>query len=198
MPGLEEVRTYMRGLWMLVKSDPEGGRFLDLTARGSLRSFWAILWCLPPMILSWLWIRAGYVAAMPPGTEAGGLFMFRLALSEAVGWMVPVLFTGLVLVIAGRGECFNPLVSVLNWLSVPVSYANGFLLILAFLLPQAPGIIAFFWLLTLTSLVAALDRLFRMICGPSAALSVALILGQIVPVLFLTDWVDRYLGIAQP
>lgn len=198
MPGLEEVRAYMQGLWMLARSDPEGGRFLDLSPRGSLRSFWAILWCLPPMILSWLWIRAGYVAAMPPGTEAGGLFLFRLAISEAVGWMVPVIATGVIVMIAGRGECFNPLISALNWLSVPVSYANGVLLLLAFFLPNMPGVIAFFWLLTLTSLVAALDRIFRMICGPGSSLSVALILGQIVPALFLTEWVDRYLGIAQP
>nr|WP_316651975.1 hypothetical protein [uncultured Gellertiella sp.] len=198
MPGFSEVQTYLTGLWLLVRGDRAGFAYLDLSERGSLRSFWAIFWCLPPIFLSWAWIRLSYLAAMPTGTHAGSLFVFRLALSELTGWIAPLLLTALVLVIAGFGNRFNALVAVINWLSLPFAYANALLLLVMMLLPGVPGLVAFAWLILLTALLYAMHRLFRMLCGPHQLLIAALVLVQMVPVLFLSDWVDGFLGITPP
>lgn len=198
MPGLEEVRSYLTGLWMLIKGDRTGFAYLDLSGRGSLRSFWAIFWCLPPIVLTWIWIRANYVAAMPHGTTAGGLFFFRLAMSEFCGWIVPILLMGLVTAVSGFGNRFNALVTAVNWISIPFAYANVLLLFAVILLPGVPGLIDFLWVTLLAGAIIALERLFRMICGPRVLLIAALILVQLVPVMFLSNWVERFLGTAVP
>ena len=198
MPGLEEVLTYQRGLWLLVRGDAAGLRFLDLGERGSLRSFWAILWCAPAILISWIWIRANYLHDMPSGTHAGSLYFFRLALSEACGWILPVLLTAAVTYLAGIGNRFNGLVACINWLSIPFSYANAVLIAVMVLLPGAAGLIAFLWLFLMATLVFAMERVFRALCGPNIVPIIALILVQIVPVIFLSDWIDAFLGISAP
>ena len=198
MPGFEEVRSYLFGLWLLVKGNRLGFAYVDFTERGSLRSFWAILWCMPPIVLTWIWIRASYLEAMPPGTHAGALFFFRLALSEFCGWIAPVILTGVLLGLTGFGNRFNALVAAVNWISVPFAYGNALLLIVMILLPGIPGLIAFLWLILLGGVIIALERVFRMICGPNVALIAALILVQMVQVMFLYDWLERFLGTAVP
>lgn len=198
MPGIEEVQAYLKGLWLLIRGDRTGFAFLDLSERGSLRSFWAIAWCLPPIFVSWYWIRTAYLEGMPPGTHAGSLFVFRLAMSEFFGWILPVLLTGLVCALSGFGNRFNGLVASVNWLSVPFAYGNGLLLLLMILIPGMPGLAAFLWLILLGTVVISMERVFRMICGPHTLLIVTLVLVQIVPVLMLSDWMDNFLGIAAP
>lgn len=198
MPGLEEVRIYLRGLWLLMLGDPAGFGMLDLTPRGSLRSFWAAVWCLPSMILSCLSARANFLEAMPPETEAGGLFLFRVAMTEAIGWLFPLLLSGMVLAIAGYGNRFNALVTTTNWLSVPFSYATALMLLVVLLFPGMWGVIALPWLALVCVLLIALERIFRMICGDHTVLIVSLVLVQFVPAIFLSDWLSGFLGIATP
>lgn len=198
MPGLEEVRYYLRGLWLLITGDPAGFRLLDLSPRGSLRSFWAIVWCLPPILLSWTSVRLAYLEAMPPGTVAGGLFFFRLGMSELIGWLVPVLLSGVILNLAGLSDRFNGQVAATNWLSVPFAYANGVLILMILVIPGVPGLIAFLWLILVSAFLISLERIYRMICGPNTPVIVALVLIQIVPVLFLSDFVNDFLGVSVP
>ena len=73
MPRLEEVGYYLRGLWLLLVGKAEGFHYLDLTERGFWRSWWAILFCLPPTLLSWASFRLYFLTQMPQGTPAGPL-----------------------------------------------------------------------------------------------------------------------------
>jgi len=57
MPTLKEVEFYLRGLWLLFKQDSSGFSYLDLTDRGAMRSFWAVLWALPAILISFAWWR---------------------------------------------------------------------------------------------------------------------------------------------
>ena len=65
MPGFREVQYYLAGLWLLIRLDPRGFRYLDMSERGVNRSFWAMAWCLPPMGISWLWWRQAFLRSMP-------------------------------------------------------------------------------------------------------------------------------------
>ncbi|MGO6905063.1 hypothetical protein ACCS96_33370, partial [Rhizobium ruizarguesonis] len=69
MPGFREVQYYLAGLWLLIRLDARGFRYLDMSERGVNRSFWAMAWCLPPMGISWLWWRQAFLRSMPPEAD---------------------------------------------------------------------------------------------------------------------------------
>ena len=195
MPTYSEVRFYIDGLWLLVRGNPQGFRFLDISDRGVMRSFWAILWCLPAMALSWLLSRSAYLDAMPQGTRLGSLFFFRLAILEGVNWFVPLLFAGVLCLLFGIRNRFPAIVITANWLSVPFAYAYGILSVLFMLLPSLRGGLAVIWLALLLALVVCISRILRMICGPQPLMIATFAMVLIVPAMLISDMLERFLGI---
>ncbi|URK88743.1 hypothetical protein LP421_17610 [Rhizobium sp. RCAM05350] len=53
MPQIEEIGSYLKGVWLLILGDRSGFDWLDITAIGVWRSFAAFLWCLPAMAVGW-------------------------------------------------------------------------------------------------------------------------------------------------
>jgi hypothetical protein len=123
MPRLEEVGYYLQGLWLLLTGKPEGFHYLDLTERGFWRSWWAILFCLPPTLLSWASFRLYFLAQAPRGTETGAAFFVKLAVVEAANWLIPLLVVLVVARLVGFGSAALPLIIAFNWLSVPLQWA---------------------------------------------------------------------------
>ncbi|SEH52999.1 hypothetical protein SAMN05216228_1002137 [Rhizobium tibeticum] len=195
MPGFREVQYYLAGIWLLIRMDPRGFRFLDMSERGVNRSFWAILWCLPPMGISWLWWRQAFLQTMPPHTDVGALFYFRLGLVEAANWFVPLVFAGLLLLAFKKGERFAPVIVSVNWLGVPLSYINGLLLALVFFLPQLVGVVSLLLLAFMLAQVFAIARILRMIFYGQGLMIGALTLVLLVPSLMLSEYLQRFLGI---
>jgi hypothetical protein len=195
MPGFREVQYYLAGLWLLIRLDPRGFRFLDMSDRGVNRSFWAILWCLPPMGVSWLWWRQAFLQSMPAKTDVGMLFYFRLGLVEAANWFVPLVLAGLVLIAFRKGERFASIVVSVNWLGVPLSYINGLLLALVFFLPGLVGIVSMLLLVFMLAQVFAVARVLRMICHGHGLLIGVLMLVLLVPSVMLSEYLQRFLGV---
>ncbi len=195
MPGFREVQYYLSGLWLLIRMDPAGFRFLDVSDRGVNRSFWAFVWCLPPMGISWLWWREAFLQKMPPHTDVGALFYFRLALVEAATWFVPLVLAGLLLLAFKKGDRFSSVIVSINWLGVPLSYINGLLLALVFFVPGAIGLVSMLLLAFMLAQVFALARILRMIFSGNGPLIGAMTLVLFVPVLMLTEFLQRFLGI---
>lgn len=195
MPRPEEVRFYLRGLWLLALHDPRGFQHLDLTDRGMMRSFWAIAWCLPAILVSWLWRRALFLDGMPDGFRLGWLFYFRLGLVEAAGWIFPVVLAGLMLFALGASRFFPAVVAVNNWLSVPFSYAYTLLVIALVLLPGAAVFVSLLWLMLVLVLVTMLFRILYLVCEKQNLMAGTLTMLLLVPPLLLADWLQRFLGI---
>ncbi|MFS8143808.1 hypothetical protein ATY78_09730 [Rhizobium sp. R635] len=195
MPGLREVQYYLAGLWLLIRLDPRGFRFLDLSDRGVNRSFWAMAWCLPPMGISWLWWRQVFLRTMPPETDVDFAFYIRLSLVEIANWFVPLVFAGLLLLAFRMGERFAPLVVSVNWLGVPLSYINGLLLALVFFLPGTVGLVSLLLLACMLAQVFVLARILRMICYGHALMVGALTLVLLVPPMILSEYLQHFLGI---
>jgi hypothetical protein len=195
MPGFKEVQYYLAGLWLLIRMDPAGFRFLDLSERGVNRSFWAFVWCLPPMGISWLWWREAFLQTMPPHTDVGALFYFRLGLVEAANWFVPLVFAGLLLLAFKKGERFASVIVAVNWLGVPLSYINGLLLALVFFVPGAIGIVSMLLLAFMLAQVFAIARILRMIFNGNGLLIGAMTLVLFVPALMMSEYLQRFLGI---
>ena len=123
MPRLEEVGYYLRGLWLLISGKPDGFRYFDFSERGFWRSWWAILYCLPPTLLSWAAFRAYYLLQSAEGAATGPSFFVRLAMVEAANWLIPLLIVLVMSRIAGFGQAALPLIIAFNWLAVPLQWA---------------------------------------------------------------------------
>ncbi|MEH7905640.1 hypothetical protein V7794_31440 [Rhizobium laguerreae] len=195
MPGFREVQYYLAGLWLLIRLDPRGFRYLDMSERGVNRSFWAMLWCLPPMGISWLWWRQAFLRSMPPKADVDFAFYIRLGLVEVANWFVPLIFAGLLLLAFRMGERFAPVVVSINWLGVPLSYINGLLLALAFFLPGSVGLVSLLLLAFMLAQVFVLARILRMICHGHALMTGALTLVLLVPSMILSEYLQHFLGI---
>ncbi|KEQ03898.1 hypothetical protein [Pseudorhizobium pelagicum] len=195
MPGLNEVRVYLSGLWLLIRGEAAGLKRLDISDRGLMRSFWAILWCLPAMTVSWLWWRALYLRGMPQDTELGGIFFFRLAMLELANWLVPLILIGFMAWGLALGRKYYAIVVAVNWLSVPFAYAYAVLSLLLMLAPNLNGILSLIWLMLMIALIVSVSRIFRVICGQHPLMVATLTMVLIVPTMLLSDSLERFLGI---
>ncbi len=161
MPGFREVQYYLAGIWLLIKLDPRGFRFLDISDRGVNRSFWAIIWCLPPTGISWLWWRNAYLRSMPPETDVGLTFTSGLGSwslrTGSCRWSLPACCC----LPLRMGERFAPVVVSVNWLGVPLAYINGLLLALVFFLPGSVGIVSMLLLIFMLAQVFVLARILQ-------------------------------------
>lgn len=195
MPGLNEVRIYLSGLWLLIRGEAAGLKRLDISDRGLMRSFWAILWCLPAMVASWVWWRTLYLRGMPDDTELGGIFFFRLAMLELANWLVPLVLIGMMAWALGLGRKYYAIVVSVNWLSVPFAYAYGALSLLLMLVPALTGLLSLIWLFLMMALVFSISRIFRVICGPHPLMVATLTMVLIIPTMLLSDTLERFLGV---
>lgn len=174
MPGLEEVQRYLTGIWLLVRGKQEGFSWLDLSADGVLRSFWAIVWCLPAMAVTWASWRLFYLSNMPAGTSTGPAFFLKLIMVDLIGWMLPLVLIALIAKPLGFPRALGPIITTTNWLSLPLSYAVAVPAALRLVLPGADGATSLLWLVLFFLAIAALFRLMRIITGEQQLLAAAL------------------------
>lgn len=195
MPLRNEVALYLRGLWLLFLGDHSGANYLDLTDRGMMRSFWAFVWCLPAMAISWYWWHLSYLAQGPSGIKTGLPFFARLALIEAICWLMPMLLIGVLLIAFSAREKFPALVTVTNWLSVPFSYAYSILILIALFLPSLQGLTSILWLVLMFALVMSFARIVKFFIRDQALLVTAIIMTLLVPGMVVSEALQRFLGV---
>lgn len=195
MPGPKEVEHYLTGLWLLMRQDPSGLRYLDLTDRGALRSFWSVVYAAPSVLLSWIWWRMTFLAAMPAGAKAGGLFFFKLALIEAINWIVPLVLVGLLAWGLGLGSKFSSIVATVNWLALPFSYLYGTLILLLLLVPALGTGVVMLWFLLLLAMLVTYVRVLKMICGGHLLTAATMTVVLLVPAIVFSDFLERFLGV---
>lgn len=195
MPRLEEVHFYLKGLYLLARHNPQGFHYLDFTDRGMMRSFWAIVWCLPAILVSWLWRRAIIMDGMPESFRLGTMFYARLTMVEAAGWIFPVVLVGLMLFALNAAKYFPAVVAINNWLSVPFSYASMVLVLIIAILPGAAALVSWLWLALALTLITALYRILFLVCGRQVLLASTLTMLLFIPPMLLSEWLMRFLGL---
>ena len=187
MPRLEEVQYYLRGLWMLLTGKLEGFNWLDFSPRGFWRSWWAIVYCLPPTVLGWVALRATYLSLMPQGTKAGADFFSKLAVIEAANWIMPTVTLMVIANAAGFGRLIVPLIITNNWLNVPLQWIYTIYYVIQILVPDSDlGLPLLFMLFLVSSLTAYFLIISRVLGGDRLA-SVAIVLA-----LFVSSYFTQY------
>ena len=187
MPQLEEVESYIRGLWMLFRGNAEGFRWLDISARGFWRSFWAIAYCVPPIILSWIAFRSSYLGLLPVGAPVADLFYFKLLVIELAGWFVPCAALIALSQLTGNGAMAVPLVIATNWLSVPLQWLYAVDNAIQLLFPDGEGLAAILFLALLSLSLIAHYRIMSRIMPNDKLMPAAFVM-----VLFVVSYYSQY------
>ncbi|CDZ44122.1 hypothetical protein [Neorhizobium galegae] len=142
MPSYHEVRLYLGGLWLLIRGDARGLRPFDISDKGVLRSFWAVAWCAPALIVGWIFRRMEYLRHFPQREDYSFIFFLKMLVLEAAQWIVPAV----ALIVLGFILRFMPLVRILivlrNWFAVPFAYAAYAVLAPVAFLSDQPGALA--------------------------------------------------------
>ncbi|MDO1580841.1 hypothetical protein [Rhizobium oryzicola] len=128
MQPLAEIRHHLSGLWLLVRGDGRGLSAFDISDQGVLRSFQAMLICLPGLLLYAIQMRIAYLQVIVDPGRSHLWFLLQALFAEVLIW-------GLALVcIAGFGWPigYRPLLRVLivmmNWAAIPFVYISHGLL----------------------------------------------------------------------
>ena len=160
----DEVNRSFKGTLDLLNSRAEGLKSFNMSERGFWRSWWAVLFCLPPTLLSWASFRLYFLTQAPQGTTTGPIFFLKLAVVEAANWLIPLLIVLVLARIAGFNRAALPLVVVLNLLSVPLQWAYVPVSLIQIWAP-ADTSAALLYLLTLGSYVFITYRIAVSILG---------------------------------
>lgn len=123
MPRLEEVVYYLHGLWLLLKGRPEGFQYLDISERGFWRSWWALVYCLPPTLLSYAALKLQLASFGAASMQIGNEVYFKAAVVDYGSVLISVVIFFWVARVGGFGQYAVPIVIVLNWLAVPLQWA---------------------------------------------------------------------------
>jgi hypothetical protein len=195
MPRLEEVQYYLHGLWLLLRGNAEGLSWLDFSERGFWRSWWALVYCLPPMLLNWSGVRLYYLSSMPKGTVAGPDFFAKLVAVDASVWTVSYLALAVVMTIAGYSPRIAAVITTVNWLTVPLQWLS-IPISLAQIFDPSDIELAFGFLIPFLVLSAAAHFLvIRRLMDGNAMPTIAIQLAMIVSSVWTSSVIGNALGV---
>ncbi len=195
MPQIDEVLFYLRGLWLILFNPAEGARRLDLSPRGFIRSFWAIAYCAPPILLSWAAYRFDYLAGRPVGTTTGPDFFLKLGMVELLTWLVPLVAIGAVMVAAGFGDRLFDVLVTFNWLTVPITWMMSIYSLLSILSPDNSSSIVLVYLMLSMVMLAVQFLVFHGLLLGQKLLVSAILLTNIVTTIYVSWKLQVWLGL---
>ena len=121
VPSINEVASYLTGIYDLMRGEPAGLNRLDLTTSGFWRSFWAFAYALPALCFFWI-LERDILLAQQPDTELGAGFFVRTAATDVVGVVASLAAVAIAARPLGMSDRFAQWVIAANWLALPVSY----------------------------------------------------------------------------
>jgi len=194
MPGLDEVLYYLKGIYLLLKQKQEGFGWLDLTARGLARSFWAFIWCLPAFAVIWASWRLYYLASMPAQTPAGVNFFVKLLVIDVAGWLLPLMLLAVLARALGYGKYLATVVTASNWIAVPFSYAAAVPFALTLVLPASAPFAGLLLYAVFGASVVLQFRLVWMCVGKQSLLAAAITAIYVLPPMIVGQELQSILG----
>ena len=194
MPGLDEVLYYLKGIYLLLKQKQEGFGWLDLTARGLVRSFWAFVWCLPAFAVIWASWRLYYLASMPAQTPASVNFFIKLLVIDVAGWLLPLVLLAVLARPLGYGKYLAMVVTASNWIAVPFSYAAAVPFALTLVLPASAPFAGLLLYAVFGASVVLQFRLVWMCVGKQSLLAAAITAIFVLPPMIVGQELQSILG----
>lgn len=114
MPGADDIRSYLSGVWqMMMSAEPDGLQKLDISADGFWRSFWAIPLALPALLLNWTTLAIALEAQGVAGSRLA--IVVQLGLVDLATWLLPLVALAFLAGPIGIGGRFVHYVVSGNW-----------------------------------------------------------------------------------
>lgn len=196
MPLLDEVLFYSKGLQLLLRQNPQGFRWFDLTERGFKRSFWALVWCFPLMIPNWVWWHRLFIDYGPGIAQSNALFYLRMALVEFAMWMTPYMAIGVFMWLRGMRGQFDALVIISNWLNLPLYIISAVISLMELFIP-APFVIWYYVVQAQLALVVAAEfSIYFMLTRKNWPNALGMTAVAVIPSMFLSYWLNGFLGLS--
>ncbi|TRL42141.1 hypothetical protein [Rhizobium straminoryzae] len=161
MRPAEEIRHHLGGLVLLARGDARGLSHFDISDEGVIRSFRAILYCLPALLLSAILWRIGFLQVVPDGGRGHLVFVYQVLAVNLACWGMALLSVALASLLLGLRPLARPLIVMVNWGGVAVVH-GGYLLLLPLLLLIGGGTV-WLWLARLAVLALAVTLLLSML-----------------------------------
>lgn len=195
MPWLDEIGYYLHGIRLLLEGRLEGLKWLDFSERGFWRSWWAPVFCLPPMLLNWAGVRIYYLSLMPVGASAGPSFIVKLAILDISNWLLGYLALAVAMTISGYAAFVRPMIVAVNWLSVPIQWLGIVVSLALIFAPHNTDL--YFSILLVLLLVSAVAYflVIRQIAERKSLPALAFLLTLVVANLWVTNVVSDVLGL---
>lgn len=197
MPGLEEIEHYLHGIWRLMRNRADGFQWLDTSADGFWRSFWAIPYAVPALAVSWASYRALFLQTSE-AADAGVGFVLRLALIDVASWIVPLVIVALAARTLGIERHFARFVVATNWLGALTAYALALPSLLRLVLSDTSIVIALVSLGVFILTIVLLYRVTRLSFEGDAMNAAIVTVGMILFSILLTGLLQHALGVALP
>ncbi|WP_419907353.1 hypothetical protein [Hoeflea sp.] len=130
-PSINEVAAYVTGIVRMVRDEPEGLQYLDLSAGGFWRSFWAFAYSLPAFLVFWTMDHLARLTT-DPEAQISIAFFIRSAAADAAGIVLAIAAVAVIARPLGISNRFVQWVVAGNWLSLPLAYAMAVVTLLSF------------------------------------------------------------------
>lgn len=175
---------------LLMRGRSEGLNQLDLSADGFWTSFSAILYALPPLLLSWV-VHSGELEAV--GSRAS--IVLRLFVVDCATWILPLVIFIAIAKPIGLWARVVPIVVTLNWSGVVFAWMLLPVDLLRVVLPDQPGVTG---LLSSAGVIAILFLMWRMMVitvGRGPAIAGAFLGGMLLLNIFTILLLQPMLGL---
>lgn len=184
-----EISRGLQGALKLLQRDPTAPAFFDNTTDACLRSFWVMAITAPVYAL---WAGISY-AGVNVAADPGEIVLVEV-LRFVVDWLLyPVLFYE----IARRRrwlDRYPRYIGALNWINLPTTLLMLVNAIVISITPPPFRDLFFFAVFVLGCYWVVVAT--RMLLGVNWVFSILLLIVNVIPSLFLSTLVDRFLGVS--
>jgi hypothetical protein len=175
IPSLSEVRFYLTGIVEMARGQQQGLSYLDLSAGGFWRSFWAIFYALPAYIYFWIADRNEYLAENPEA-QAGAGYIAKTAFADFFGIALSLAAIALLARPLNMADRFGQWVITANWLSLPISYLTALIVMLTINLALPEGMAFLTMMILLAGVLVISYRVYKVALNNDGMLAVGVII----------------------
>ncbi|MCF3639172.1 hypothetical protein LXM94_04255 [Rhizobium sp. TRM95111] len=194
MPGLDEVLHYLTGIWLLIRHQQDGFRWLDLSWRGLRRSFWAFVWCLPALAVIWASWRLYFLGNMPEGTTAGPGFFAKMLAIDIIGWLFPLVLIAALAGPLGYARHLTTIVTASNWMAVPLAYLTAVPFAVTLIAPSAGAFAGLLLYAVFGASIILQYRIVWMCTAKQGLLAAAITALFVMPPLLVGQSLQKFFG----
>lgn len=194
MPTIDTIYQYFYGVWRMMRGKSDGLDYLDISADGFWRSFYAIVAALPPLLAGWV----AFAAELTGGREETALRMsivIKAAIVDLTAWVLPIFLLGLVISKIGIAKRFAPYVIASNWGTALLAWVFAPISLLQFFVHERSEWLSIISLIFMIAIIAMSYRLTRTALQKPTGFTAAFFIGMFMLSFLITIGLQELFGI---